>query len=136
MRAVCRTKYYILALLALVPAACAAPDYRNYDPATVGYNETYKLRRAKDLDWCRKAVALFDRGGPSAGEVADGTFRGAESGAGVALLYSPAIGIGGVVGLVNTLAGNVHSTNDIRMLDNCLAGQGQKHDYIVIDANR
>lgn len=123
--------------LALTLGACAGPDYHNYDPPMIGLGDHGERQsvRLQDLQHCRNEVTYFHRPVGLA-DAAAGAGRGAESGLGVALIYPPAVGIGGAVGLVNALSGQTHAETDVKMLVNCLAGEGIQHGYIVIDANR
>lgn len=130
-------KICALLMISVVAAGCAGTDYRKYDPPTIGLGEhgERQLVRLQDLQHCRKEVEHFHVP-VGFGDAAAGAGRGAEAGLGVALVYPPAVGIGGAVGLVNSLSGQSNAQNDVKMLVNCLAGEGIQHGYIVIDANR
>jgi hypothetical protein len=130
-------KVCALMIAACALAACAGPDYRTYDPPTIGLGAhgERQATRLQDLQYCRKEVEHFHTPVGLA-DAASGAGRGAEGGLGVALVYPPAVGIGGAVGLVNGLSGQTHAVTDVKMLVNCLAGEGIQHGYVVIDANR
>ena len=124
-------------MISLMATACTSANYRTYDPPTIGLGEHGERQQVRldDLQHCRKEVEHFHTPVGIA-DAAVGAGRGAESGLGVALVYPPAVGIGGAVGLVDALSGKTHDQTDVKMLVNCLTGEGIQHGYIVIDANR
>lgn len=124
-----------LTALALFLTACAGPDYKSYDPLTtdLGAHGERQQQRLADLAYCRHAVAHFHRG-PGLGDIANGATRGLESGASVILVYPPAAAIGGGMGVINALSGQSQGERDVRMLVHCLAGMGNQHGYVVMDA--
>ncbi len=130
-------KVCALIIIAVAAVGCAGPNYHTYDPPTIGLGEhgERQVARLQDLQHCRSEVKHFHTPVGFA-DVAAGAGHGAEDGLGVALVYPPAVGIGGAVGLFNSLSGQSHAQNDVKMLVNCLAGEGIQHGYIVIDANR
>jgi hypothetical protein len=131
------TRAGLMLTAALVLMGCAGPDYHTYNPVTVDlgeHGERQAIRQA-DLDYCRTKVDHFHHP-VSLADAAGGAGRGAESGLGVALVYPPAVGIGGGVGLVTVLTGASEKERDVKMLVNCLTGEGIKHGYVVMDASR
>jgi hypothetical protein len=130
-------KLVVTMLAALAVVGCAGPDYHKYDPITVdlGDHGERQALRQQDLKYCRGKVDQFHHP-VSVADAANGASRGAEGGLGVALVYPPAVGIGGAVGLANALTGQSSGERDVKMLVNCLTGEGIKHGYVVMDAAR
>ena len=125
----------VAGIAGLMLAGCAGPNYKTYDPVTVdlGENGERQAVRQQDLQYCRTKVDHFHHPVGLA-DAANGASHGAEGGLGVALVYPPAVGIGGGVGLINALTGTSNDERDVRMLVKCLTGEGIKHGYVVIDA--